>query len=98
MPKRGSLLRRLEALANIRTGEGYMAEVVEDSDGSLLLIENHCPICDAARVCTGLCAGELEVFQTVLGSRVQIERGEHILEGSRRCTYRIRPKARSKPT
>lgn len=86
---RKSLEKRLETLAKIRTDEGYMAEVESLDDGSFLLIENHCPICTAAKACTGLCARELEVFQTVLGKDVAIERSEHILSGSRRCVYRV---------
>ncbi|MGL5795409.1 MAG: helix-turn-helix transcriptional regulator [Waterburya sp.] len=86
---RKSLKQKLETLANIRTDEGYMAEVEFLDDGSFLLIENHCPICTAAQACTGLCAKELEVFQTVLGNNVSIERSEHILSGSRRCVYRV---------
>ena len=33
LPKRGSLRARVEALARIRTEEGYVAEVVDDPDG-----------------------------------------------------------------
>ncbi|MGL5806300.1 MAG: helix-turn-helix transcriptional regulator [Xenococcaceae cyanobacterium] len=86
---RKSLEKRLETLVKIRTDEGYMAEVESLDDGSFLLIENHCPICTAAKACTRLCARELEVFQTVLGKDVAIERSEHILSGSRRCVYRV---------
>jgi len=88
--ERGSLRERLLALARLRTREGYMAEVKEETDGALLLIENHCPICAAARACTNLCAGELRVFQQVLGGDVQIERIDHILAGARRCAYRVK--------
>lgn len=66
---------KLEKLAEIRTNEGYMAEVKEQDDGSLLFIEKHCPICEAAAVCTGLCKNELHLFKTVLGNNVHIERG-----------------------
>jgi predicted ArsR family transcriptional regulator len=94
-PGGASLRRRLEALAEIRTQEGYMAEVLEEDaesdDGALLLLENHCPICFAAKACTGLCGAELEVFQAVLGADVNIERTEHIVTGARRCAYRVRP-------
>ena len=68
-----------------------MAEVLPQADGSMLLVENHCPICAAAEACTGLCAKELEIFQALLGEHVEIERTEHILKGSRRCAYRIIP-------
>jgi predicted ArsR family transcriptional regulator len=89
VPKDGFLQQRLETLAVMRTDEGYMAEVVPLADGSFLLIENHCPICAAATVCTGLCSKELEVFQTVLGQNVVIERTEHIVTGARRCAYQV---------
>lgn len=88
------LKARLQALAGIRSEEGYMAavETVEEgADGGYLLVENHCPVCAAARTCQGLCASELEVFRRVLGPDVSVERGDHILAGARRCAYRVRP-------
>jgi predicted ArsR family transcriptional regulator len=84
-----SLKKRLKALAVIRTNEGYMAEVQTDDDGTLLFVENHCPICEAATECQGLCAKELDVFQHVLGSDVEVERTDHIQAGARRCAYRV---------
>lgn len=84
-----NLAEKLDALADLRTEEGYMAEVCPLDDGSFLLVENHCPICAAATACTGLCARELEVFQTVLGDDAKVERTEHIVAGARRCAYRV---------
>jgi len=86
------LKSRLEALARIRTEEGYMAAVEAESggDGGFLLVENHCPVCAAARTCQGLCASELEVFRRVLGPDVTVERSDHILAGARRCAYRVK--------
>ena len=94
-----SLPRKLEALAEIRTAEGYMARVLgkdESPDGALYLVENHCPICDAAKTCQALCRSELALFQNVLGPGVTVERTEHILQGARRCAYRITPNSRTK--
>lgn len=85
------LAEKLETLAQLRTAEGYMAAVVTTPEGTLLLVENHCPICDAAQRCMQLCQRELETFQAVLGTDVTVERVEHILGGSRRCAYRIAP-------
>jgi predicted ArsR family transcriptional regulator len=85
-----SLSEKLAALANIRTEEGYMAEVESLEDNSFLLIENHCPICAAAKSCTGLCDRELEVFQQVLGKKFLVERTEHIISGARHCVYQVR--------
>jgi predicted ArsR family transcriptional regulator len=92
MPRRGSLRKRLNRLAELRTNEGYMAEVLEDAEGQLLFIENHCPICSAASACVGLCASEQQVFQQVLGDKVTLDRIEHILEDARRCAYRVTEK------
>jgi predicted ArsR family transcriptional regulator len=83
------LEERAEALAEQRTREGYMAEVRRDDDGSLLLIEHHCPVCEAAKACTGICSTELDVFRKVL-SDARVEREQHLLEGDARCVYRIR--------
>jgi predicted ArsR family transcriptional regulator len=89
MKGKRSLQQRLKTLAEIRTHEGYMAEVQAQADGSFLLVENHCPICAAATACAGLCAQELEIFQATLGDRVKIQRVEHIVAGARRCAYQI---------
>ncbi|WEJ57506.1 metalloregulator ArsR/SmtB family transcription factor [Devosia sp. FJ2-5-3] len=80
---------RVAALADLRSREGYMAEWSEQPDGTLLLIENHCPICAAATACQGFCRAELEVFRAVIGPGATVERSEHIVSGGRRCTYTI---------
>jgi predicted ArsR family transcriptional regulator len=90
-----SLRARVDALADERSDEGYMAEVVEPGDGSLLLVEHHCPICDAAKSCLGFCNAELRLFGDALGPDVAVERIEHLLSEGRRCTYRITPVAAS---
>ncbi|MBW8787828.1 MAG: transcriptional regulator [Rhizobium leguminosarum] len=87
--KAHDLASRVEALAAIRTREGYMADQWQEADGSFMLVENHCPICAAATACAGFCRSELETFRAVLGA--DVERSEHILLGARRCAYRIKP-------
>ncbi|MBY5622015.1 helix-turn-helix transcriptional regulator [Rhizobium leguminosarum] len=89
LSKVGDLASRVEALAGIRTREGYMADCWRQEDGSFMLVENHCPICAAATACAGFCRSELETFREVLSAKV--ERSEHILAGARRCAYRISP-------
>lgn len=87
-----SLEKKLRELAKIRTEEGYMAEIRKDN-GGYLLVENHCPICAAANACQGFCSTELELFRSVLGPSVDVERAEHIIKGDQRCVYRVKPKA-----
>jgi predicted ArsR family transcriptional regulator len=90
-----TLRARVEVLAELRTAEGYIAEVTDDGNGGYLLTEHHCPICDAAKACLGFCTAELRLFADALGDGVRIERTEHLLAGGRRCTYRITPSART---
>jgi predicted ArsR family transcriptional regulator len=80
--------KRVGALARRRSAEGYMAEARRDGDG-WLLVEHHCPVCDAAQSCTGLCRTELELFQAALGPDVDVERTQHLLSGDARCAYRV---------
>ncbi len=85
------LEKKLKELARVRTEEGYMAEIKRDVDGSFLLVENHCPICAAANACQGFCSTELDLFRSVLGPGIEVERVEHIVSGDRRCAYRVVP-------
>ncbi|MGG1658199.1 helix-turn-helix transcriptional regulator [Brevibacillus sp. NRS-1366] len=89
------LKEKLQAFAESRTSEGYMADIIENPDGSFYLVEKHCPVCEAAKACTGICNKELEMFQEVLGDGAQISRGEHILKGDNRCVYVIKPEETS---
>ncbi|RKF14502.1 transcriptional regulator [Alginatibacterium sediminis] len=82
------LEQKLNALALVRSEEGYMASV-EQIDGDWYLLENHCPICAAAKACQNFCRSELELFQTLLGNDYIVRREEHIVSGSRRCSYKI---------
>lgn len=93
-----SLQKKLAELAKVRTEEGYMAEVRREADDSFLLVENHCPICAAANACQGFCSTELDLFRSVLGPGVRVERAEHIIKGDQRCVYKITPQKSTKGT
>lgn len=88
------LATRVERLATLRGEEGYMAEWSRLDEGGFLLVENHCPICAAARACQNFCRSELDTFRAALGPDARVERAEHLLDGSRRCAYRITPAER----
>ena len=85
------LAQRVDRLARARDDEGYMAHAEPQGDGSVLLVENHCPICAAAAACQNFCRSELAIFQRVLGDDCTVERSEYLLQGGRRCVYRIVP-------
>jgi len=83
-----TLQQRIERLAQLRSDEGYMAEVRLLPDG-WMLIENHCPICSAATSCQQFCKSELEVFQRLFKKEAVVARTDHLLAGARRCAYKI---------
>lgn len=87
-----NLKEKLETLTLLREKEGYMAELTHTEQG-YVLIENHCPICNAAKRCPALCKSELNIFQQLLGDTHSVERTEHIVEGQRRCAYLIQENA-----
>ncbi|WP_157230766.1 helix-turn-helix transcriptional regulator [Kiloniella laminariae] len=91
-----TLEKRVKKLVALRQAEGYMAEAKKADEGEgYLFIENHCPICAAATICQGFCRAELDVFRSILGEDVMVERVEYLLEGGRRCSYSILPKGKA---
>ncbi|MDQ3001760.1 MAG: transcriptional regulator [Fibrobacterota bacterium] len=85
-----SLKEKVKALARLRDREGYMTEVETAPDGGFQLIENHCPICTAAKTCQGFCQSEWQVFSNLMGPGAKVTREEHLLSGGRRCVYSIK--------
>ena len=82
------LKKTLEGLCEQRSIEGFMAELRFTPSG-WLLIENHCPLYAAASQCRALCDTELSLFRSLLAPHAQVERGDHVLAGARRCAYKI---------
>lgn len=82
------LEERITGFVAIRSSEGYMAQLIKDEEG-FIFIENHCPIGAAAHANPGICIAEFKTLQTVIGENVPIRRIEYIVDGGRRCAYRI---------
>jgi len=86
-----SIEEKLNTLAKLRSNEGYMAVVEKDDNGVYWLLENHCPICAAATKCLNFCRSELNMFKVLLEDIADVTREEHIIEGARRCAYKVIP-------
>jgi predicted ArsR family transcriptional regulator len=82
------LAEKLTLFAAMRSSEGYLAEWRAEEDG-FIFIENHCPICNAATKCVNICKSELNTFAGILGEDVEVVRTSHIIDGDRRCVYKI---------
>jgi predicted ArsR family transcriptional regulator len=89
LPATGDPATTVTALAQLRSHEGYLAEVTYEADGTLHLLEHHCPIRNAADHCSHLCDAELELFRDVLGPEAEVHRDQHLIAGDARCAYRI---------
>ncbi|MFF3926115.1 helix-turn-helix transcriptional regulator [Paenibacillus lactis] len=84
-----SLRDRLQKLVMIRMNEGYFPEIQEQEDGSFLFVQKHCPIAEAVAVSSRFIDNELELFQSMLGDHVTIERVEYLLSDGPSYAYRI---------
>ena len=78
---------RLERLAQLRSAEGYMAELRRDGAG-FLFIENHCPSVLRQKPAWALPQRTGTVPRSA-GRGARVERVEHILADAQRCAYRV---------
>jgi len=83
-----TISERLQALVTLRNNEGYMASFEQQQD-CYWLFENHCPICAAAHTCLNFCRSELQIFSSLFEGMATLSREEHIIEGARRCAYKV---------
>jgi predicted ArsR family transcriptional regulator len=84
------LVDKVAALAHLRSNEGYIATIEQNDKDEYLLIENHCPICSAAKQCQNFCRSELAIFQQCVGNDIEVTREEYLLTGDRRCVYKFK--------
>ncbi len=88
----GSLKARVQALVELRKGEGYMAECHEsDLEKQYVLTEYNCAISHIAETFPNVCGHELEMFSIAL-SDCQVERTHWLVDGEHRCGYLIQGK------
>jgi predicted ArsR family transcriptional regulator len=87
LPAGASIIDRARELAVIQDEQGYLAEAVIGTDGTIRLVERNCAIHRVVADHAMACQTELELFRELLGT--DVERETHIAAGDRCCTYRI---------
>ena len=87
LPADASIVERARELAVIQDEQGYLAEAVLGTDGSIRLVERNCAIHRVVADHAVACQAELELFRELLGT--DVERETHIAAGDRCCSYRI---------
>jgi DeoR family suf operon transcriptional repressor len=89
--KDSSPAERLQAVAQVRSEQGYMAEAAAEAAGDGLggtLTEHNCAIQAVAERFPEICAAEARFLSEVLGA--EVDRREHILSGCSACEYHVR--------
>jgi predicted ArsR family transcriptional regulator len=88
-----TLAERTDALAEVLSEQGFMAEVESAPDG-LRLCQHNCTVEHLAAELPDLCTSEAELFERLL--RTPVEREATIVDGAVRCVTRIGPGTRAK--
>lgn len=87
---RRSLESKVDELARILDEDGYLASWEPVGDGSYRVVEHNCAIWAVASRYGQACASELDFIRTVL-PEADVTREQHMVEGARRCCYRVTP-------
>jgi predicted ArsR family transcriptional regulator len=82
-----TLAERTDALAEVLSEQGFMAEVESAPGGGLRLCQHNCTVEHLAAELPDLCTSEAELFERLLGT--QVEREATLVEGAVRCVTRI---------
>ena len=82
-----TLAERTDALAEVLSEQGFMAEVESAPGGGLRLCQHNCTVEHLAAELPDLCTSEAELFERLLGTRV--EREATVVDGAVRCVTRI---------
>ncbi len=85
-----TLEAKVDELTRILDEDGYLASWTPQPDGSFLVVEHNCAIWAVASRYGQACSSEIEFIQSVL-EPAHVERTSHMIEGDRRCAYRITP-------
>jgi len=85
------LATRVHTLAAVLDDDGYLAEAVEVGDGTFTVVEHNCAILNVALRYGLACRTELAFIREVLPD-AQVERTQHLLDGSHVCGYVIVPR------
>jgi DeoR family suf operon transcriptional repressor len=86
-----SFQEKMSELARILEEDGYLAEAVEESDGTFRIVEHNCAILGIAMRYGQACGSELEFIRAIIPDAT-VDRVSHILSGASSCSYVVKPK------
>ena len=84
-----SLAEKVSVLARILDEDGYLADFVQNEDGSWSITEHNCAVLSVAQRYAHACGSELQFLQAAL-PEATVVRTAHRLAGGHVCSYDIR--------
>jgi predicted ArsR family transcriptional regulator len=84
------LPQKVAELTQILDEDGYLAGWEAEADGTFLIVEHNCAIWAVASRYGQACNSEIEFIQAVL-EPAHVERVSHMIDGAKRCAYRVTP-------
>lgn len=81
---------KVTELSRILDEDGYLAEAIEQEDGTFLIVEHNCAILGVALRYGQACGTEIDFIRTVL-PEATVERATHMVQGAHNCSYVIKP-------
>jgi len=84
------LAAKVDELTRILDEDGYLASWSEEPDGSFLIVEHNCAIWAVASRYGQACSSEIDFIRAALAPAT-VERTSHMVQGDRRCAYRVTP-------
>ena len=89
------LRRRVEALAQLRSEGGYMAEATGAKGSTVEMREHNCPVLAIAGVYPEACEVERRMFESML--RARVETSHRVVAGDPVCRFLVRPRPPEAP-
>jgi DeoR family transcriptional regulator, suf operon transcriptional repressor len=85
-----SFSEKIAELTRILDEDGYLAEWIENEDGTYTIAEHNCAILGIAQKYGQACGSEIEFIRAVL-PEASVERTAHMVAGAHQCAYLIKP-------
>jgi len=82
-----SIRERLQRLSDLRRGDGFMSEIVQNEGEKPALLEHNCPVLRVAKAHPKMCAYEIELMERVLG--ISLDHTHHMADGEHVCCFRV---------
>ena len=83
------LKERVQVLVRFLNDEGFMAEMEERDDGTMVIVMRNCALLEVAKVNQHVCGSDLELLRRALPD-ANVDRTSHAIEDGPFCAYEVK--------